>query len=401
MRESSSSNRGAPRASGRNSVAPPRTARPGRGAKSSSGHSSFSLRRAIRWTPVIGKLLFVICAAVLLIAGYRAVASASYFRAGSIDITGAERASSDRIAAVVKRRATTTNVWQLNLNEVSSEIEKEPWVRAAIVSRVLPGGLRVRITERVPAVVVRTSNGQLMWVDEDAVLLARVAPTDELPPFFLRGYDETLTTAAQAENRRRISEAIKMIGEWRQAGVVDRVSEVNVEDLRDVRTQLAGRDSVVEVRLGANNYGTRLLTALEVLDARRGAGIIRLDATMLPRGNVIVGVNKESMSKIPAVIPSANDARRELNTTPTAASPVLATASPANRTIAARVRESLRPPSTTLKTKPRDERKTSPSASKRRADERRLARESERKEAKREAAKPKTTALTQRPRRVG
>lgn len=384
-----------------------------RGRKASGNHSP--LRRVALWIPLVGKILFVICAAVLVIAGYRVIASAAFFRADSIDVAGAERASAERIGGIVRRRAAANNVWKIDLNELSSELEKEPWVRRAVVSRVLPSGLRVRITEREPRVVVRTSNGQLMWADEDAVLLARVAPTDDLPPFFLRGYDETLTAAAQTENRRRIAEAIRMIEEWRQLGIVDRISEVNVEDLRDVRAQLAGRDAAIEVRLGAGNYGARLEKALKVLDeerdapgGRRGTHIVRIYATNNDRITVGVGngANMEPVAPLDAV--DTNVAREErvisnLAATSGAVGAVTAAEAKGKRSDGARSGE----PPRAAKAATREKRSPPLAADERRADKRRLADEKERAnesaraKANREAAKPKTTALAQRPRRTG
>jgi hypothetical protein len=51
--------------------------------------------------------------------------------------------------------------------------------------------------------------------------------------------------------------------------VSERVSEVNLLDLRDVRVQLAGDDSQIEVRLGSQDQSARLNKALSVLDAQR------------------------------------------------------------------------------------------------------------------------------------
>jgi hypothetical protein len=47
------------------------------------------------------------------------------------------------------------------------------------------------------------------------------------------------------------------------------VSEVNLDDLRDVRVQLSGEDAAVEVRLGREDFAKRFRQALEVLDAQR------------------------------------------------------------------------------------------------------------------------------------
>jgi cell division septal protein FtsQ len=131
----------------------------------------------------------------------------------------------------------------------------------------LPDGIRVRITERQPRAVVRTSSGRFMWVDDDAVYLGEMAPTDQMPPFFLRGWSEE--EAKQAENRGRVAKFLELQNEWDAQGISARVSEVNLMDLRDVRVQLGGDDSQIEVRLGSQELGARLKKALTVLDAQR------------------------------------------------------------------------------------------------------------------------------------
>ena len=45
------------------------------------------------------------------------------------------------------------------------------------------------------------------------------------------------------------------------AGLSERVSEVTLIDVRDVRVQLAGKDSQIEVRLGSQELGSRLKIA--------------------------------------------------------------------------------------------------------------------------------------------
>ena len=46
-------------------------------------------------------------------------------------------------------------------------------------------------------------------------------------------------------------------------GSLERVSEVTLIDMRDIRVQLAGNDSQIEVRLGSQDPGTRLKIALD------------------------------------------------------------------------------------------------------------------------------------------
>jgi cell division protein FtsQ len=252
-----------------------------------------TLRAVLGYMPLVGKVLLAIIAGVLIFTGYRAAASASFFEARRVDIGGTSRASADDIKAVVSRAAARTGVWRADLQAISAEVEKLPWVRKAVVSRVLPDGLRVRVTERVPRAVVRTLVGRFIWVDEDAVSLGQMSPTDQIPDpdFFIRGWDESGSEPARAENRERVQRYLEMSREWGTLGLSERVSEVNLGDLRDVRAQLAGDDAHIEVRLGGENFGKRLKQALEVLDrdrdTPRGPFITYLDAT--PGKNIVVG----------------------------------------------------------------------------------------------------------------
>jgi cell division protein FtsQ len=173
------------------------------------------------------------------------------------------------IKGVVRRDVSATGVWRADLQDLSHHLEKLPWVRTAVVTRVLPDGIRVRITEREPRAVVRTSAGRFVWVDDDAVYLGEMAPTDQMPVFFLRGWNEDGSTSAQAENRERVAKFLELQRDWSAQGISERVSEANLMDLRDVRVQLAGDDSQIEVRLGSQDQSARLGKALTVLDAQR------------------------------------------------------------------------------------------------------------------------------------
>jgi len=226
--------------------------------KSVLGYVPLALRIGV--FAIIGLIAFV---------GYRAAASASFFQVRNVETRGLSRASADDIKNTVRRDVSETGVWRADLPALSKHLERLPWVRTAVVTRVLPDGIRVRITEREPKAVVRNAAGRFLWVDDDAVYLGEMSSTDQMPAFFLRGWNEDNSTAAQTENRERVRKFLELQRDWSAQGVAERVSEVNLLDLRDVRVQLAGDDSQIEVRLGGQDQNTRLSKALTVLDAQR------------------------------------------------------------------------------------------------------------------------------------
>ena len=205
----------------------------------------------------------------LIFAGYRAAASATFFQVRHVEVKGTARASAEQVQQLVRRELAPRGVWRADLSAVSAQLERLPWVRTAVVTRLLPDGIRVRIIERVPRAVVRTAAGRLVWVDDDAVVLGEMSPADQMPTFFLRGWSEENSEAARVENRERVQKYLELARDWDAAGLSERVSEVNLIDVRDIRAQLAGDDSEIEVRLGSKDSGPRLKKALSVLDGQR------------------------------------------------------------------------------------------------------------------------------------
>ena len=234
-------------------------------------------RSMLGYVPAFLKLVLAIAAGILIFAGYRSAASASFFQVRNVEVQGASRVSADEVQAIVRKEVEKTGVWKADLSEMNTRLERVPWIRTAVVSRVLPDGIRVRITERVPRAVVRTTSGRFRWVDDDAVLLGEMLPTDQIPAFFLRGLSEEDPEGARKENRERVAKFLELQRDWDAAGLSERVSEVNLIDIRDVRAQLAGDNSQIEIRLGSQDHGKRLKDALEVLDAQRQS----------PRGSLI------------------------------------------------------------------------------------------------------------------
>ncbi|HZH31506.1 MAG TPA: FtsQ-type POTRA domain-containing protein [Pyrinomonadaceae bacterium] len=267
--------------------------------KAAKGNSASSWGRALAWMPFVGKALCVVCVALACFMAYRTAASSSFFQLRTVDVSGVAQGSEDQIKAVVRRAGGASGVWKADLSTISAELERQPWVRKAVVTRVLPSGLRVRITERTPRAVVRTAAGRFVWVDDDGVLTGTVAPTQNAPAFFMRGWDESGTESGRTENRRRVEKYLELSREWEAAGIASRVSEVNLDDLRDVRAQLTGDDSQIEVRLGRDDLTKRLRQSLEALDEQRstprGQFITYIDMTQGKRA--VIGFKAHALNQ--------------------------------------------------------------------------------------------------------
>jgi cell division protein FtsQ len=253
------------------------------------------VRALFGYLPSVMKVILGILVIVTLIVGYRAAASASLFQVSRIDVVGTQRTSAEEIESLTRRAVMRTGVWRADLAALSAELGRLPGVRRAVVSRVLPDRLRVRITERVPVAVVHTGGGHFVWVDDEGVALGEMKPADQIPAFFIRGWNEDGTEEARKDNVERAQKYLDLTREWAALGLSERVSEVDLIDLRDVRAQLTGNDSQIEVRLGGQELGPRLKIALEALDeykqTPRGSSITYVD---LQTGRVVIGFSSGS-----------------------------------------------------------------------------------------------------------
>ena len=278
---------------------------------------SFSPRALFGYVPSALKVVLAILALMATFISYRVAASASMFQVRSVDVIGASRTSAEEIESLTRRAVARTGVWRADLSAISAELGRLPGVRRAVVSRVLPDRLRVRVTERVPVAVVHMSNGHFVWVDEEGVALGEMKPADRVPSFFIRGWNEEGTEDARKENAERVQKFLEATREWETAGLSERVSEVNLIDVRDVRAQLAGSDSQIEVRLGGKDLGRRLKLALDVLDeykqTPRGSSITYVD---LQRDNVILGFSSGGKISTGAETPDAGSDNRAASPAP-------------------------------------------------------------------------------------
>jgi len=241
------------------------TARKSRPAAKDSGQKSFEWKSALPYVPALLKAVLAVALVLVLYAGYRNAVAASFFKVRSVDVSGTSKASREEIRAAVIR-LSGAGVWQADLEIIAKELKGLPWVRDAVVTRVLPSGLRVRVTERQPRVIALNGEGHLVWVDDDAVQLGAATPGDE--DFFVRGLEEGAGEQARRDNQARVEAALALKADWDKSGLSKRVSEIDLGNLEDVRVHLAGDDAGVQVVLGGQDYVKRFRNAVATLDEK-------------------------------------------------------------------------------------------------------------------------------------
>jgi cell division septal protein FtsQ len=208
--------------------------------------------------------------------GYRTATASEFFKLRTVDVRGNERTSADEIRKVVLGSAAQTGVWNADLGDIRTRIEKFPFVKSAAVSMQLPAGIRVNVLERQPTAIVHLTSGDFL-VDTDGTILAAANDGDKrLFPVALFGWDETKTEKAVTDNVSRLKVYKKMIDEWQQFSLAERVKQVNLSNPREPVAVVEDSGSKVSITLARDSLGKSLKTALEAL-AGKGAKVKAID----------------------------------------------------------------------------------------------------------------------------
>jgi cell division protein FtsQ len=249
------------------SVAVPKRRRP---VVSVKGKSKRNVSRVANFVmPLILMAFIVGCLGYLGLMGYRTVTASEFFDVKRTYINGVSRSSKEEIEKIIAGQTERSGAWNADLNSIKDRVEKLMFVKSAAVSRVLPNGVRVDVTERVPLAVVRLGSGDFL-VDGEGVVLSIVSKPEEKFPFVMRGWDEAKTEKAAKDNIERVKLYSKMLEEWQSYELAARVKELNLADTHDPKAVIEDSGANVSIAVGKESFGKRLKAAVEVVAGKGG-----------------------------------------------------------------------------------------------------------------------------------
>lgn len=229
------------------------------------------------FVPIFFIVGILFCLGFLSFLGYRTVTASAFFDVKKIEVRGISRASKDDVERIARSYSEKSGVWNADLEAIKSDVEKNVLIKTAVVSRILPDGLRVNVTERIPRAVVRINAGDF-WVDDEAVIIGEVEKDETRPPFVMRGWDEAKNDKSAKENRERVKIYVKMLNEWQDYELAKRVNAVNLADLREPYAVVQDSGETVRIILANENYKNRLRSGLEKI-AGRGKEVESIDVS--------------------------------------------------------------------------------------------------------------------------
>lgn len=151
------------------------------------------------------------------------------------------------------------SLWSLKFEEISSEVEKLPWVKNSHLTRVWPSTLQLKIQPQTVPLVYRSDRGELFPVLANGMLLDAVPPVEAPDVAVLTG-DVFSKKQQMREKAVQMMEAIPQQGSFSQKTI----SEIGygVEDgfwMNLIRSHL-------RVKLGENDFLIKSQRVSKVVD---------------------------------------------------------------------------------------------------------------------------------------
>ncbi len=174
------------------------------------------------------------------------------------EINGLQQISQNQVLLKISELAhPDRNLVRFDLDRLRRNLKLIPWVKTAVVRRVLPDKLIVDIEEREPVAFARVRQGTLL-IDEEGTLLEHDPQKLSRADFpVILGMESGYAPEILRRNRERIALYLKLVRALNRggAGLSRDLSEVHLQDPGNVSVILNG-DSVL-VYLGRDGFQTK------------------------------------------------------------------------------------------------------------------------------------------------
>lgn len=237
-------------------VAPTASAAPRRSGVEHAG-SGATIRRAIVGGIVVAALLIV------GLVGFLVLSYTPLFTISSIDAEATEHISSDNIAKLANVQSGTT-LLSLDEEQVTKNLQKNPWVDSVSFEREFPDRLRISVTERTVDSIVVMSAGNVAWClgdgnvwieplslspgENESFSEAALRKAQEMGALLITDVPSTVSPVAGSVATDETLKAVEAYREQFGPGLSSQIVSYNASTLDSISCTLS---SGVEVSLGA------------------------------------------------------------------------------------------------------------------------------------------------------
>jgi len=168
-----------------------------------------------------------------------------------IEVTGNHIVAKEEVQKLFARDRNLS-ILRVPLETRRAQVEQLPWVEEASVQRLMPNRLRVLITERTPVAFCRIGT-ELVLIDAHGVLLDRPEGEDYRFPI-VTGLSEGMAQL-EREKRMQIYQEFTKDADLVKPGSLDRVSELDLSNPRDLKVVMTGLGSGTDAQAVTVHFG--------------------------------------------------------------------------------------------------------------------------------------------------
>lgn len=242
---------------------PPKSAAPNDEARPPRSYPR--LKKAFNWARVaVG--VGIVAAASLGVAwgAKRYMTESPRFAIRTVEVAGNARRTPEEVAELGGLRVGE-NVFAVDLETARRNIEKDPWIDSATVTRKLPGSVMISITEHEPRALVAIED-QLFLAARDGEIFKEVVPDDPIDLPVVTGIEAKDVARDRKEVEKNVLRALDVIDELEATQIAKRypVQEVHLPSDGTIEV-IVGAEGIA-VHLGDPPYRGKLEQAERVFD---------------------------------------------------------------------------------------------------------------------------------------
>ena len=200
--------------------------------------------------------------------GYRSVLTGKAFALREVRLEGASHLTREELVRLSSLRMGE-NLFRVDTPRVAEAVRRSPWVKSALVRRVLPGTLLVEVTERTP--VALWSDGALYFVSAEGEIFKPVEAGEnaDLPVITTEGAD---IAQDRAVLETALEGALQVVAEYNSSALAKKWSLAEVHVLPDGAYRAHVGRAGVRLDLGRPPFGDKVDRTLQAVTEveRRG-----------------------------------------------------------------------------------------------------------------------------------
>ncbi|MCL5774114.1 MAG: FtsQ-type POTRA domain-containing protein [Firmicutes bacterium] len=196
-----------------------------------------------------------------------------FFQLKSIEVYGNQKVGKEDIVQAAKVNAGD-NILRISIPEINKSVKSIIWIKSVKVSRIFPGGLKIQVEERKPALVVSRDDPSMEWfdADEDGYVLEAAPPVeDEMTPHVVLQQKKKIEVGSRIDSDKiRIA-----LDAWTELD--DKLKGVllyfEIDEDRNLTLECDINDNPLEIRLGVtkdlSSKFANLYALLDYLDKKK------------------------------------------------------------------------------------------------------------------------------------